>query len=139
MYADRLFEGATVRIRINDTDLPGHISLVRPAVENGVAKFVVDVHDPQHALLKSNLRVDVFVITSSAEQVMRVENGPFYRGFTQQTVFVVEDALACAHEVTFGVSNIDYVEVEAGLRPGDEVIISNMEEYENIRELKLKE
>lgn len=138
IYADRLHEGGTVTVRINDTDLSGSISRVRPAVENGIATFVVDVDDPQHPLLKSNLRVDVFVVTSSARQVARITNGPFYRGLSLQKVFVVEGDLAIAREVTFGASNFDYVEIKTGLRPGDEVIISNMEDYQQHRELKLR-
>jgi HlyD family secretion protein len=139
MYADRLHEGGAVNVRINDTDLPGVIRRVRPAVENGTATFVVDVDDPQHPMLKSNLRVDVYVVTSSASQVLRIENGPFYQGLNQQKVFAIEGDLAKAREVTFGASNFDYVEIEAGLHPGDEVIISNMEDYQQHQELKLKE
>jgi HlyD family secretion protein len=100
---------------------------------------VVDVDDPQHPLLKSNLRVDVFVVTSSANQVLRIENGPFYQGLSQQRVFAIEGDLAKAREVTFGASNFDYVEIKSGLHPGDEVIISNMEDYRHHQELKLKE
>jgi HlyD family secretion protein len=139
MHAEHLDEGGTVKVRINETDLPGRISLVRPAVENGVVKFVVEVDDPQHPLLKSNLRVDVFVVTSSASQVMRVENGPFYQGLTRQKVFIIEGSLACAREVTFGMSNFDYVEIKAGLQPGDNMIISDMEDYQQQQEIKLKE
>jgi HlyD family secretion protein len=138
MYSDKIHAGDPVKVRINDTDLSGNINRVRPAVEDGVVVFVVELDDPQNPLLKSNLRVDVFVITSSVRQVMRVRNGPFYQGGSYQKVFVVEGDTAIAREVTIGATNFDYIEIKEGLAPGEELIISNMEDYLHHAEIRLE-
>jgi HlyD family secretion protein len=38
-YADQLKVGGSATVRINDTDLPGTISSVEPAVRNGIVTF----------------------------------------------------------------------------------------------------
>lgn len=89
-YADEVKAGRTAMIRINKTDLRGNISNVQPAVENGTVKFSVSLSDKNSKLLRSNLKVDVFVITSYKEHATRVKNGPAFNGSEEQQIFVLK-------------------------------------------------
>lgn len=138
VYAGKLRIGGDVVVRINKTDLRGRITNIHPAVENGIITFIVKLEGKDHELLRSNLRVEVFVVTSFANEIVRVKNGPFYNGTVDQKVFVVKDGKAIRRKVDIGASNFDFVELKNGIEPGEEVIISDMEDYEHQKEIQLE-
>ncbi|GAB2472493.1 ABC transporter permease [Hymenobacter qilianensis] len=138
-YAEALHVGDPVIVRVNDTDLRGSISAVSPAVDKGVVTFYAKLDDEDHPLLRSNLRVDVYVVTKSHKKTLRVKNGPFYQGGTEQAVFVVRDGKAERRTVSFGDSNFDFVQVTNGLQPGDEIILTDMKDHAETRELTIKQ
>ncbi|MEW6016019.1 MAG: efflux RND transporter periplasmic adaptor subunit [Candidatus Zixiibacteriota bacterium] len=137
VHAEKLVAGGPVRVRINDRDLSGRIASINPAVQNGVITFLVTLDNKADRVLRPNLRADVFVVTASKPNVLRVKNGPFYDGLMEHKVFVVQGNKAVRREATAGVSNFDYVELQGDIRPGDEVIISDMKSYINMSEISI--
>ncbi len=135
VHADKLRVGGPITVRVNEDDLPGHISNIQPAVQNGIMTFVVELDEKSNKLLRSNLRVDVFVITAFSGEVTRVENGPFFNGKNDQRVFVLRDGRAYCKTVDIGASNHDFVELRGDITPGDTVIISDMSEYRHLDEV----
>ncbi|AII54229.1 hypothetical protein N008_19865 [Hymenobacter sp. APR13] len=136
-YADALHLQDAVVIRINGTDLRGTISTISPAVEKGVVSFYATLAQDHHPALRANLRADVFVVTKAHHNVVRLKNGPFYQGGKEQPVFVVQDGKAVRRIVQFGDSNFDYVQITGGLRPGEEVVVSDTKDYADTPELTL--
>jgi HlyD family secretion protein len=137
-YADALHVGDPVIVRINDTDLRGSISTVSPAADKGVVTFYAKLDEDHHPALRSNLRVDVYVVTKAHKGVLRVKNGPFYQGGNEQAVFVVEGDKAIRRTVRFGDSNFDFVQITDGLRPGDEIILTDTKDFIDTPELTIK-
>ncbi|MBT4332025.1 MAG: efflux RND transporter periplasmic adaptor subunit [Candidatus Cloacimonetes bacterium] len=138
IHAPKLIVGNPVKVRINDIDLLGLISNIKPTIENGIINFIVELDDKTNEHLRSNLRVDVFVITSSKNDIIRLENGPFINGSGRQDIFVVSGDDAYLRTVVIGETNFDWVEVEKGLEPGEEVIITNMEDHIHQTKVKIK-
>lgn len=138
IHADKLAIGRQVRVRIDKTDLPGRISSIRPTIKNGVVTFLVELKENDHPSLRSNLRVDVFVITDIKENVIRIENGPFVNGAGLQDIFMIEGKKAVRKTVNIGATNFDYVEITDLVEPGDEVIIADMEKYIHHKEIAIK-
>lgn len=137
-YADEVKAGRTILIRINKTDLRGSISNVQPAVENGTVKFSISLNNKNSKLLRSNLKVDVFVITSYKERAIRVGNGPAFNGSEEQNVFVLKDDQAVRRKVKVGESNSDYIEILSGIQAGERVIISDMQEFIHLEKVEVK-
>ena len=138
-YAAALHSGDAVIVRLNGIDLRGTISTISPAVEKGTVTFYARLAEDHHPALRSNLRADVFVVTSKQRNVLRVKNGPFYQGGKEQPVFVVRDGKAERRVVRFGQSNLDYVQILSGLRPGEEVVLSDMKDYLETPSLTIKD
>jgi HlyD family secretion protein len=138
-YAGQLRPGGPAIVRVNDTDLRGLIANIEPTVSNGVVTFYVQLDQQAHTLLRPNLRVEVFVVTSFRNQVVRVANGPFYQGGQRQPVFVVQGDKAVRRTVEIGESNFDFVELKTQVTAGEEVVISDMREYEHATEINLKD
>ena len=137
IHGEKLRVGGPVRVRLNDRYLSGHIQSIRPTVENGIITFVVELDEKSDHSLRHNLRVDVYVVTSYKDNVVRVRNGQFYRGKREQRVFVLNGDRAIGHLVDIGESNYDYVEIIGDIAVGDTVIVSNMSRYEHMDEVSV--
>jgi HlyD family secretion protein len=138
-YADQLAVGLPVELRIGRDRLAGEITAILPEVTDNLVRFRVELADPSHAELRPNLRAELFVITNRVDDVLRVKNGPAFRGGRSQSVFVVDDRVATRREVGIGMRNGDFVEITSGLEAGDRIIISDSEELERVTSFKLDE
>ena len=69
---------------------------------------------------------------------MRIKKGPFANGEGLRDVFVVRGDVAVKTPVRLGIASFDQYEVVQGLLEGDEVIISDMTDYQHLKEVKLK-
>ncbi|OGX85488.1 efflux RND transporter periplasmic adaptor subunit [Hymenobacter glacialis] len=138
-YADALHAGDPVVVRINETDLRGSVASISPSVDKGVLTFYARLETPRHAVLRPNLRADVFVVTRAHHGVLRLKNGPFYQGGKEQAVYVVQNGKAVRRTVRFGDSNFDHVQILDGLLAGDEVVVSDMKSHAETPELLIKE
>ena len=139
MHSDKLKLDGPIKVRVSGIDLYGKIVNIDPSMENGIARFIVELEQNNHANLRPNLRVDVFVITNTKENVVRVENGPFVNGSGIQDIFVIDDDKAIRKTVTIGAVNFDYVEITDQVHPGDEVITSDMTKYIQHTEINKEE
>ena len=139
-YADQLHPGDAVRVRLGpETDLPGTVASISPAVDKGVVTFYATLQDDHNASLRANLRADVYVVTRAHRGVPRVKNGPFYQGGQEQPVFVLRGGRSVRRVVRFGDSNTDYVQVLSGLAKGEELIISDTKAYADTPSLTISQ
>lgn len=137
-YADQLQVGLPVIVRINETDLRGIITQIKPSVQNNTVRFAVALDDSRHASLRPNQKVEVHVVTNRSGQAVRVTNGPAFKGKRKQSVFVMgTNNVAQRREVEVGLSNFDWVEIKSGLQPGERVIITDLSEYEHLEQLTI--
>jgi len=138
IHTGKLQIGSPVNVKIGETYLRGEIIGIKPTIENGIITFTVKLDDKTNGLLRSNLRVDIYVVTSFIADVVRVANGPFVNGSGPQDIFIVKGDIAIRRRVTVGASNFDYVEIKNDVLPGDEIIISDMSDYIHRSEVKIK-
>lgn len=136
-YIDQLYVGLPAIIKINETELRGKVTNIQPTVQNGVVFFDIQLDEKNHKLFRPNLKVEVFLVTTSKDNVMRVANGPFFKGTGSQDVFVVQGTKAVKRTVHTGMSNFDFVELKDQVKPGDVVITSDMSGYKNTDEITL--
>ena len=138
-YGDRVAAGGKAIVKIGSDKLEGTVSSVTPLSKNGVISFTVQLKEDNHRRLRSGLKTDVYVMNAVKEDVMRVANGSFYVGRGEYELFVCDsDSELVKRKVQLGDSNFEYVEVLSGLRPGDRVVVSDMNSYKNKNKLKLK-
>jgi HlyD family secretion protein len=125
-------------IRINDTQLRGSVNNISPAVNNSIVSFDVGLEQKDSKLLRPNLKVDVFLVTANRTKVLRLPNGPAFKGSNEQLVFVLKNGIAEKRLVKLGLSNFDFVEILSGLKQGEEVITSDMKAYEYAKQITIK-
>ena len=139
VHADRLAPGLPARIEIDrETRLDGVVASVDPTIEEGTARFRVQLDEPSHPKLRNHLRVDVWVIADRRADVPRVPKGPFAAADGGRTVLVVDGDRLVRRPVRLGLTGVDHYEVEDGLAPGERVVLSNLDEYSHLKEIRLR-
>jgi len=137
IHAAQLSVGMIARIHANDLTISGKILTVYPTIENGIARIALTLDDAANKSLRPNLRVDVYLVTNKHDSTMKIKKGPFVNGDGEQFVYVVRDGVARKTPVTIGLVNFDEVEIASGVSPGDEIIISDMNDYKHLSQLKI--
>jgi HlyD family secretion protein len=134
---DQIHAGIPVIVLINDTQLRGHVANVSPSIQNSIISFDIQLDERNNKQLRPNMKVDVYLITATHNHIMRVANGPAFKGPTLQDIFVVTNGKAEKRTVHIGLTNFDFVEIKDGVKPGDVVITSDMSEFKNSKEIKI--
>lgn len=138
-YLDQLHAGMAAIIRISETKLRGSVTNIYPAVQNGVVSFDIQLDEKNNKLFRPNMKVDLFLVTASQSNVLRVANGAAFKGTSTQDLFVVNNGKAERRTVHTGLTSFDYVELKDGVKAGDVIITSDMSAYKNAKELTIKE
>jgi HlyD family secretion protein len=137
-YAGLLNIGSRVIVKIQNQELRGTTNKIQPSVANGIVSFSVELDQKDHVALRPNLRVDVYVVTAFKDNVVRVKNGPFYKGSKDQKIFIINENKAIRKTVNIGESNFEYVEIINEVQPGDQVIISDMSDYIHMEQVLIE-
>jgi HlyD family secretion protein len=140
VYAEQVKIGLPVIVKVNETALRGQITQVKPAVKNGVVQFVIQLDNNRHTSLRPNMKADVFVITDRAAKAVRVANGPVFKGKRKQYVYVLPKGsnVAQRRDIEIGLSNFDFVEIKRGVQAGEQVILTDLSEYEHLDEITIE-
>ncbi|HEY0512091.1 MAG TPA: HlyD family efflux transporter periplasmic adaptor subunit [Thermoanaerobaculia bacterium] len=138
VHSSSLHAGQTVRVKLDEQTLDGRLAAIDPTIENGAVKFKVDLADARNPKLRNALRVDVLVVTDVRADTLRVPKGPFAQGGETEEVFVVQGDHAVRRRARFGLSGYDHYEVIDGLEPGEEVVLSDMKDYQHLERVNLK-
>jgi HlyD family secretion protein len=138
IHSDRLATGLPAKVKINDEWFVGYVKAVLPTVENGTMAAEIALDDASNSLLKSNLRVDVYLVTERRDRALRLAKGPFATASGTQQVYVVRGNRAVRVPVRLGIADFDRYEVADGLAEGDEVIVSDTSDFAHAGEIRLR-
>lgn len=135
----RIVIGANVAVRINGGRLTGKISNITPEAKQGIVSFVVTLDNPRDSRLRSGARAELNVSTDFKSRVTRLPNGPYYKGSGSYRLFVyTSDDQLEQRTVELGDCNREYVELISGLKPGDRIVLNDMQSFQNKKRLKIK-
>jgi HlyD family secretion protein len=138
VHASRLVAGLPVRVRVNDRLLEGAISSVLPTIRDGVMTVVVDLKEKSDPRLRSNLRVDVYIVSGHKERTLKIKRGPAVPGEGDHHVFVIREDVAVRTPIRIGISSFEEAEIVTGLLEGDEVVLSDMTDHAHRKEIRVR-
>ncbi|HEX8784863.1 MAG TPA: HlyD family efflux transporter periplasmic adaptor subunit, partial [Telluria sp.] len=130
-HARMLAPGQAVRVEQNGEVLAGTVHTILPEIQNGSMKFLVDLAQPHHPLLRNKMRVDVNVITSRHAHVLVLDSGAAFNGKGPQPAFRIEDGMARKTQLDLGASDGNVVEVVSGAHAGDRFIVSDTSAFKD--------
>ena len=138
-YLNRITIGQQGATTINGTEYTLSVSRVYPTVENSL--FAVDLEftgkEPPSITRGQNLVVRIEL--STQREAVVVPRGSFYQSTGGQWIYKVNQKNNEAQKVSIklGKQNPSYFEVLEGLQPGDQVITSGYQGFDDYTKLKL--
>ncbi|HEX7878597.1 MAG TPA: HlyD family efflux transporter periplasmic adaptor subunit [Candidatus Eisenbacteria bacterium] len=138
VYAARIRPGMPAFVAAGEARLPGRVSRVLPTVDVGTLRLEVALDDQSNAVLRHNLRVEAHVIVDRREGALRVARGTFPTIDGNLCAFVVRGDRAVRRPIRLGLTGWEAAEILEGLNEGDEVVLSDMSEYLNQKEIRIR-
>jgi HlyD family secretion protein len=136
-HARQLAPGQAVRVEQNGEIMAGTVHTILPEIQNGTIKLLVDLAQPRNPHLRNKMRVDVNVVTAHRADVLVVDNGAAFNGRGPQPVFVVDGGVARKRTVTLGASDGKVVEVVAGARLGERMLVSDTRAFKDLDTIRI--
>lgn len=130
-YADSLSPGMPADITYGNSTLPGTVAAVSPEVRNAQVSTRIRFVGEAPSDLRQNQRVSVRVVIETRADALTVQRGPFLESGSGRMAYRVEDGLARRIPIRIGSASIDRVEILDGLAPGDRIVISSTEAFDN--------
>ena len=138
VHAGQIRAGQPVMVRAGEVSLPGTLVKVQPKVENGIVRLEIALQQSDHPLLRPNLRVDVDIISERREGTLSVRRGTVIAIDGGHALFRMRGNVAVRRSVKLGITNFERTEILEGLEEGDEVILSDMSDYANRKEIRIR-
>jgi len=138
-HARLLAPGQAVRVEQNGEVLAGTVHTILPEIQNGTLRLLVDLARPRNPHLRNKMRVDVNVVTERRAGVLVVDSGAAFNGRGPQAAFVLDadGATARKRTLTLGASDGRVVEVAAGARAGERVIVSDTQALRDLDTIRI--
>ena len=138
-HARQLAPGQAVRVEQNGETLAGTVHTILPEVQNGTLRLLVDLVRPRNPHLRNKMRVDVNVVTERRAHVLVVDAGAAFNGRGPQAAFVLDadGGTARKRTLTLGASDGKVVEVVAGARAGERVIVSDTQAFRDLDAIRI--
>ena len=116
----------------------GHVSRIDPASQNGTVGVDVILDDALPPGARPDLSVDGTVQLERLDNVIYVGRPAFGQENATVGIFKLQpDGEAVRTNVKLGKASVNTIEVLSGLQPGDQVILSDMSQYDQFERVRL--
>lgn len=136
-WSGRVGPGQKVEVRNQGRTLKGVIENIMPAVSQGMMECLIRIESGDISTLRPSQELEIRVIISFKDKILRLPNGPYYKDRGYKVMYVVRGNKAYRTNVLLGDSNFDYVEVLDGVKEGESVIITDVEDKYSREEIKV--
>lgn len=128
-YVADLGLGMQAEITVGATKVPGQLSAISPEVVKGqvLARLRFDGAAP--AGLRQSQRVSARLLMEEKRNVLTLARGPFMESEGGHFAYVMQDQIAVRTPISLGASSLVAVEVLAGLKAGDKVVVSGSDTF----------
>ncbi|RXG31456.1 efflux RND transporter periplasmic adaptor subunit [Leeuwenhoekiella palythoae] len=140
-YISRIYTGQTGSFDFDGKTYTLVIKKVYTQVTNG--RFQVDMEFESEVPegIRRGQTLQIRVALSQEKQALLIPKGGFFQETGGNWIFKVSEDGASAYkaDISLGSQNTEYYEVLSGLEPGDRVITSSYDNYEEVQELVLQD
>jgi HlyD family secretion protein len=136
-YADDLSVRMDAEVTYGTHKFAATVSSVSPEVKQGqvTGRLRFSGNVPQG--LRQNQRLSTRIVLEQRDDVVKVARGSFLDTGGGRVAYVVHDDVATRTAIQTGGTSISEVEILEGLSPGDQIIISNLGEFERVATVRL--
>lgn len=129
-YADDLAIGMAAEILSGGQRYDGRLAAISPEVVNNQVASRVRFVDESPTGLRQNQRLTTRILLAEHADVLLVQRGQFLDSGGGRLAYVVsDDKVAERRQIETGARSLGAVEIVAGLRPGETIVISNLDPF----------
>jgi len=136
-YANDLGIGMEVELKIGSEQIKGTLSAISPEVNNREVTTRVRFAKSDISNIRQNQRLSGRILLENRDDVLMVKRGSFLNA-GGYVAYKVNENVAERVEINTGVTSINSVEILAGLKTGDQIIISNYDTFKNADAILLR-
>lgn len=123
--------GMKAEIDIGGQKAAGTLSALSPEVVSNQVLARVRFDGEQPKGLRQSQRVTARLLIEEKPNVVLVQRGPFVESEGGRFAYLVQDGIAVRTPITMGATSVSSVEIVAGLKPGDQVVIAGTDTFQN--------
>ena len=138
-FARDLALAMTAEIRAGTATYPGRVRSVSPEVVDGNVATRLEFVDHRPAGLRQNQRLTARILIEERPNVLKIERGPFLESGGGNSAYFVEDGIAERRPIRTGAISIDAVELVSGARPGDRIVVTGTDVFDNAQRVRIAE
>jgi len=136
-FARDLAIGMPAQILNGAQTYAGELSAVSPEVVNGQVTARVRFSDNKPEGLRQNQRLSTRILIDEHPNVLMVERGPFVDSGAGRVAYIVRDGVAERRAIEVGATSLSAVELVTGVKEGDQIVISGVDEFKGAERVAL--
>ncbi|WP_430456198.1 efflux RND transporter periplasmic adaptor subunit [Rheinheimera sp.] len=136
-YAAELSPGLPVEVTLNGEKLSGQLSHVAAEVKDSNVTARVRFADQDAKALRQNQRVSGRIVFDERKDVLRVARGEFVASGGGRIGYRLEQDVAVRTPIELGALSVQWVEILAGAKEGDQLVISSLSEFKDAERVRL--
>ncbi|MGJ7903447.1 efflux RND transporter periplasmic adaptor subunit, partial [Lysobacter sp. 1R34A] len=121
----------------NGQPFAAQISAVSPEVVGGEVVSRLRFTGKQPPGLRQSQRLSARIVLDTRRDALMVERGPFLEQAGGNSAYVVANGVATRRPIRTGVSSLNAVEILEGLQPGERVVVSGSDQFENAETVRI--
>ena len=132
--------GQSATIDTRNGVIPGHVTRIDPAVENGTVTVDVALDGALPRGARPDLTVDGTIELERMDDILFVGRPVFGQEESVVSLFKVEEdgTHASRARVSLGRASVNTIEVLEGLQPGDQVVLSDMSTWDQFDRVRIE-
>jgi len=132
--------GLPARIDTRNGVVAGHVSRIDPAVREGTVLVDVEIDDELPPGARPDLSVDGTVQIEKLDDILYMGRPTYGQANSQVELFkLIDDGdMAVRVPVKLGRASVDTIEVVEGLQEGDQVILSDTSQFDDVDRIRLQ-
>ncbi len=137
-YAEEIGLGMKVEIQVAGQLLHGELSAISPEVINRQVSTRVRFKNADEINLRQNQRLSARIILEKKANVLMIRRGAFLQTGAGKVAYLVNENLAIKQTIEIGSTSISHIELQAGVKVGDRMIISSLDAFEDAEQVILR-
>ncbi len=137
-FARDLGIGMPAQIASTGNTYAAEVSAVSPEVVNGEVNARLRFTDgKQPPGLRQNQRLPARIVLDTRRNVLMVDRGPFLEQDGGRVAYVVDGSRAVRRPIATGTSSLSAVEIVSGLQPGERIVVSGTDLFDNADSVRI--
>ncbi len=129
-YADDLVIGMQAEILLSGQTYAGMLVAVSPEIVGNQVASRIRFSDEMPQNIRQNQRLTTRILLEERPNVLMLQRGQFLESGGGRVAYVLsDDGIATRRQIEIGARSLGAVEIVGGLRDGDQVIISSVDQF----------